>query len=428
MTNDSWYKALGIVKERLPREFELSDAQLLGLQAAWEQKGYKEVARKGRTERYLANVMVPVYGKLSEIFHRDVAKHNFRETIEEIILGGILLEPAPNSPPVVGKPPRTELYVERDDDIEIGKIYSDKNIIVINGYKGVGKTSYASNFFRKISQTNSFHKYVWFAVQNLSFEENLLEINELLEFRKGLSQQNDFLNYITLNKILIVIDGLDSLLLNYGFEINNLIKRINDLQHSSLVILTSRTAIESSKLLQRQGYPIFNIKLNGLPFEASKQLFSLHGIEGKRIGELIDSNRGIPSLILDAVEKIKLLNGDIEQYLEDKTLYATNSEKERLNEIFSNNSGEIKLRERYVLYSLITSSEKAVNINNFINQVSKDSEYTRPEVLESIEILDENSLISIDRSINSVKLLKHDEVRGYIALDPLKLFQFGKTL
>lgn len=427
MTNDAWNKVLGIVKDRLPRDFELSEAQLLGLQAAWERKGYKEVAKKGRSEGYLTNVMVPVYSKLSESFRRDVKKHNFRDIIEELILGNILFEEIPNSPPVLGKPPRVDLLIGREEDIEIiDKAYSQQNIIVIHGSKGIGKTSFVSAFFQKISKTNIFQKYIWYAPQQISFEDNIIEINKLLDSKKITSQLNDFLNYISANKILIVIDGVDSWLSNNLGELNGLIKRINELNHNSLIMTTSRTGIQVSKLLQRQGHPILNVKLEGLSFEASKQLFGIHGVEGKGIDELIDSNRGIPSLMLDTIEKVKLLDSDIEQYLEDKTLFATNSEKENLDEIFSDETGKIKVRDRYVLYILNNSTEKLVNINEFINQVRTNSEYTRPEILESIEILEENSLISINKSSNSVKLLKHDEVRGYVTIDPLRLFQFEK--
>lgn len=429
MTDESWVKVLEIVKSRLPKDYQLSGVQLTGLQAAWERKGYREFARRGFSEGYLSNSLIPVYALLSESFGETVRKNNFREIIENSILGKVFFEEVPNSPAVFGTPPKIDSFVGRDKEKEfLEYTYSEQKVIFINGCEGIGKTALTSDFFQKISKTNNFLKYIWYAPSETSIEDNIVQINKLLDSKKSLLSLSDFHEYISANKIFIVIDGIDLWLSNYLDETTTLIKRTVDLHHNSLIIFTLRNTLDWFKYLQQQGYPIKSIKLEGLTIDATRQLFKLQGIEDKRIDQIFDSNRGNPFAILDACKKIQFMNGDLDQYIRFKTLFLTRSSRERLDKIFTIETSKVKLRERHILFLLMqASSGTSVNKGAAIDLVEGNTNYDLPEIIESLEILLENSLISIDKT-NPLSLLKHDEVRGYIAQDPLKLFHFENNL
>jgi hypothetical protein len=415
-----------LVQQRLPADFQLSKPQLLGIQAAWEGKGYKDFAGDRCTAGHISNVMMPIFANLSESFGVEVRKSNFRRVIEESILGKVFFEEDPNKPPIIGSPPKSETFVGRNlEKNVIQERLLDCKLIVINGYAGIGKTSFAADIFGKVSKTGNYEKYIWFPVHQASVDENLYEILKTLGISKTLSVVNDFLDYISHNKVFVVIDGVDFWLSKYSNEVNNLIKRIIDRHHKSSIFITSSQIILLAKNLQEQEYPVFNFKLEGLLIEDARELFRKQGIVNQKIDKIIDSSRGNPSTILDACKKIRLMSGDIDQYLRNKTLFLTNSAKERLNKLFTNESSEIQEKERYILFCLVYKfSEKTINISDFTQYLELNSKYRLPEIIESIEILERNSLISVDQSSKSIKLIKHDEVRGYVVHDPLSLFGF----
>jgi hypothetical protein len=415
-----------LVQQRLPADFQLSKPQLLGIQAAWEGKGYKYFAGDRCTAGHISNLMMPIFAQLSESFGTEVRKSNFRRLIETSILGKVFFEEDPNKPPIIGSPPKNETFIGRNLEKNIidEKLFDNK-LILITGPGGIGKTSLAANVFQKLSKTNNYEKYIWHPVYPGSVDENLFELLKILGVSKTLSAINGFLDYISQHKIFIVIDGADFWSSKYLNDVNHLVKRIIDHHHQSLVFITCSQSILLAKNLQDQEYPIFNCKLEGLLQEDSRELFRVQGIFDKKIDRIIDSSRGIPATILDACKKIKLLSGDIDQYLRNKTIFITNSAKERLNNLFINESSGIHERERFILFYLVYKiSENAIAINNFTQELEVNSRYTLPEIIESIEVLERNSLVSIDKSSKSIKLIKHDEVRGYLVQDPLSLFGF----
>jgi hypothetical protein len=416
-----------LVQKRLPADFQLSKPQKLGIQAAWEGKGYKHFAVDRCTAGHISNVMMPIFAKLSESFGVEVRKSNFRRLIEESILGKVFLEEDPNKSPIFGSPPKIESFVGRH--LEKGVIeenLSDSKMILINGPEGIGKTSLAAEVFHRVSKTNHYEKYIWFPVNLDSVEENLYELLKYLGVSNTLSAVNDFLDYITQNKVFIVFDGADFWLPNYVDEVNYLIKRVIDRHHHSLILITNIQTILLARNLQEQEYPILNLKLDGLLIEDARELFRIQGIVDRRINKIIDACRGNPLTILDACKKIRFLSGDIDKYIKNKTLFITNAAKESLNKLFTNQSSGIQERERHILYYFVYRfSEQSININDFTQSLEADTSYSLPEIIESIETLERNSLLTIDQSSKNIRLIKHDEVRGYVIHDPLSLFRFN---
>jgi NACHT domain len=411
-----------LVQKQLPADYQLSEPQRTGIKAAWEGKGYKHYAANRCTPGHIGNVMMPVFAMLSESLGMDVRKSNFRRVIEELMLGRILIEEDPNKPPIIGSPPKGETFLGRNYDKNI--IYenlNDKKIILLNGSGGIGKTSLAAHVFKELSKTKYYEKYIWFAIHPNSVNENLIELLKGIGISKTTSPIDDFLDYVAQNKVFIVIDGLDILLSNYLNEVNNLIKRIIDRHHYSLIVITCSQSIYIAKNLQKQEYPILNYKLEGLEKEDSRELFYNQGLLGKEVDDIIDASRGIPSIILDACHKIKLFGGDFKQYIKNKTKFIANSAKDRLNNLFINKTNEIQERERYILFYLAYKvDKKTIAISNLIQVLEANTRYTSPEIIDSLEILEHNALISIERS----SVIKYDEVTGYVVQDPISLFRF----
>lgn len=414
--------AIKLVQKQLPADYQLSEPQRAGIKAAWEGKGYKHYAAERCTPGHIGNVMMPVFAMLSESLGMDVRKSNFRRVIEELMLGRILFEEDPNKPPIIGSPPKGESFLGRNYEKNI--IYEnldDKKIILLEGPGGIGKTSLAAHVFKELSKTKYYEKYIWFAVHQNSVDENLVELLKGIGISKTASPIDSFLDYVAQHKVFIVMDGLDILLSNYLKEANNLIKRIIDRHHHSLVIITCSQSIDIAKNLQKQEFPILNYKLEGLLKEDVRELFYKQGIFDKEVEDIIDSSRGVPSIILDACQKIKLFGGDVNQYIKNKTKFITNSAKDRLNELFINKTYGIQERERYILFYLVYKFyNKTIAISNLIRKIETTARYTSPEVIESLEILERNSLIAIEGS----SVIKYDEVNGYVVQDPILLFEF----
>ncbi len=429
MTEDSFLEVLEIVKSRLPKDYDLAEPQRIGLQAAWEKKKYKDFYTSGYSDGYLSNVLIPVYALLSESFGVVVRKNNFKEVIKNLVLETNFLEESSDSQIVFGIPPKIENFIGREREQEILEaVYSQQKIININGYEGIGKTVLASAFFQKISKTKKFQKYIWYRASEDKKEDFILKINKLLNPKEEIQSLSDFHNYILENNVFIVIDGIDLWISNYLDETIALIKKVVELPNNSLIVLTFRDALNWLVYLENQGYPVKNIKLDGLTREATKQFFKSWGIEDTRIDEIYDSIRGNPVAILDACRKIKFMNGEVAQYIKYKTLFLTKIAKERLDKVFNNELSKVKLRERHILFVLMQGSGgKPINKSAALDLLDEKTDYNLPEVIESLEILIDNSLISIDET-NPLNLITHDEVKGYIAQNSLSLFQFENIL
>jgi hypothetical protein len=425
MTEDLWLKVLEIVKSRLPKDYALTEPQMTGLQAAWEKKKYKDFYRKGFSDGYLSNVLIPVYALLSQSIGVVVRKNNFKEVIENLILDKGFFDEAPDSQVVVGVPPKIGNFLGREQEQEILEaVYSQQKVIIINGYEGIGKTALASAFFQKISKTKKFQKYIWYRASELSKEDYIFQINKLLNPKREILSFSDFHSYILENKVFIVIDGLDLWISNYLDETIALIKKVVELPNDSLIILTFCESLNWFMHLEDQGYPVKNIKLDGLNREDTKLFFKLRGIEDKRIDEIYDSIRGNPIAILDACKQIKFMNGEVAQYIKYKTLFLTKIAKERLDKVFNTESSKVKLRERHILFILMQGSGgQPINKSSALDLVDEKTDYNLPEIIESMKILIDNALISIDMT-NPLNLVTHDEVKGYIAQNLLNLFHF----
>ena len=429
MTDESWIKALSVVREYLPEDYELSATQLVALQAAWEGKGYKEYAKKGCSVGYMSNVMMDVYTFLSERTGKEIRKNNFRQRIQDLILNKVFLSESSLSPQVQGTSPKISGYIERDVDHQLVAQYQNQKIIIINGCEGIGKTAFTSEFFDKLAKTNNYQKYIWYSLVKETFEHNILQINKLINPIKPLPSIDNLLDYISAHKSLIVIDGIDHWISNYLDETTNLVKRIITYQHKSLFVLNFRNSIEWFKSLQQQGYPVVSIKLEGLSLDGSRELFHSQGVTDKAVDHLYSSIRGVPQNIIEACKKINFMNNDIHQYIKYKTIFLTNSSRNRLDNIFGHELSKINVKDKYILYLLMKSSEDySIDFEDFMSLVKSKSQYTIPDILETLELLEDYSLVTIDRSKKLPRIVKHDEVRGYIVQDPLKLFQFEDVM
>jgi hypothetical protein len=439
MTSDpSFQKVIAIVQKRLPLEYPLSDAQVVGLQAAWDKKGYKSVASHRRTAGHLSNVMAPIYSMLSESFGFSVRKNNFRAVIEQSILGRVFQEEdsdfelssdeKSDMNPVFGNAPSNELFVGRSSDKKsILEAMSSKQLIVIFGAGGMGKTALVSDLFQKVSKTKNFQKYVWYSSVCDDLERDLFEVCKIIGNPIASTSIEGFFDFIQLNKTLVVLDGVDFWFKNQHEKVSIFVKKLAVVPHPSLILITCCDFLQLITSLQKQGHPVINYKLQGLNVEDSKILFVNNGIGDLGIGQVLESTRGVPLMILETSETIKLLNGNIDQYVKNKTLFVTNAAKERLNKIFTDKDSKIDDRERCILFFFVNKvNENTLEIDKFLEKIQNLTDYSFPDILEAIEILESYSLLSTDKLMNVVRLIKHDEVRGYVAQDPLGLFKFKK--
>jgi hypothetical protein len=437
ISDPTFQKVILIVQKRLPSDYQLSEAQIVGLQAAWEKKGYKSVASHRRTAGHLSNVMAPIYSMLSDSFGYPVRKNNFRIVIEQSILDHVFLEGDSEAGKtsegnseinkIYGNAPRNSIFLGREDDKRnILEAISTKRLIAVYGPKGMGKTALISNVFQKVSKTKNFQKYVWYSSIHDDLEKDLYEVCKIVGNPSTATSIDDFFDFIQSNKTFVILDGVDSWITNQN-EVSVFIKKLAVVPHPSMIMMTYCNFVQLMANLQKQGHPVVNYKLQGLNTEDSRKLFISCGIGDQEIDKVIESTRGVPSMILESSETIELLNGDIDQYVKNKTLFVTIASKERLDKVFTDSNSKIGDREKYILFFFVNKiDENCLATNEFIEKIESLTDYESPDIVEAIEILEGHSLLSLDKSQNIVKLIKHDEVRGYVAQDPLGLFKFNK--
>jgi AAA+ ATPase superfamily predicted ATPase len=415
------------IKSRLPKGTDISAPQEAVLYGAWANVTYESLKTTyDYDSEYLRGVASQLWLTLSHAFKQKVTKASLLVLIEKEALGKDSAHH--ESKKVYGVPVKTDSFWGRKNEIDyVIESVKTQRCIIISGSRGVGKTSLASKIFSILANQDVFNLQEWIFSELQELENDAEQIFRVLEKDRPVSATKGLINLLRFSRSLIVIDGADSWLKENSEIAKDFIKNVVETNHNSCLLLTVSEPFEFGQTLENRGRLILNLKLNGLSQEESKHLFEEKGIVGS-VEQIIESYRGIPALLLYACETINYIGGDIDSFIENKTLFSTDASKQRLNQLFLRDDSSIAEKEKSILYFIFNhSKDSQILLESLLDKIQDELGYSKPYVLSAIKELERKSLISVNRSSKKPLILLHAEVRGYIAEDPMSIFMVYKS-
>jgi hypothetical protein len=414
------------IKTRLPRGTDISAPQEAVLYSVWANVTYESLRTSyDYDSEYLRSVASQLWLTLSSAFKQKVTKTNLLVLLEKEALekDSALRE----SQKIYGVPVKTDSFYGRKKELEyLIESVKTHRCIILFGARGVGKTSLISKIFSSLANQDIFNLQVWTFTELQELENDAEQIFRVLERNRTISATKGLINLLRFSKSLIVIDGVDSWLNDSSQIAKDFVKNVVETNHNSCLLLTVVEPFEFGQTLENQGRLIHNFKLNGLSQEESKILFNENGINGS-VETIIDSYRGIPALLLYACEMINYMGGDIDSFIENKTLFSTDTSKQRLNQLFLEGDSSLSEKAKSTLYFIFkTCKSSQILLSELTHKTQTELGYSKPSIMSAIRELERKSLISVNHSLNHPLILLHAEVRGYIVEDPMSIFKAYK--
>ena len=418
----SFKEFLTEIKIRLPHGTDLSPPQEAVLYSVWANLTYEELTTTyDYDDEYLRCVASQLWLILSPIFKQKVSKTNLLTLLEKDALKE---DSSPSEQKLYGVPVRTDHFIGRIKELKfLSESVKAQRCIIVSGAKGVGKTSLVSKIFNDLANQDAFEQQVWTFTELQDLEKDAEQIFSLIRKNRTVSATEGLVNLFRFSKSLIIIDGVDSWLKDDSETAKQFINKVVESNHQSCLLLTVSEPLEFGTILEKQGRLILNYQLEGLSQEDSKALFKKNGIRGP-VDKIIESYRGIPSLLLYACETINYMGGDVNSFVENKTLFSTDASKQRFNQLFLKEDFANLDRVKSVLYFIYKNAkESQILLSDFFNKAGAELGQTKPTLLSVIKELEKKSLISVNRSLEHPLILLHAETRGYIAEDPMSIFK-----
>lgn len=345
----------------------LSDLQEIVLRNAWEGKTYTEIAEKTYNEpNYLKSVGANIWKILSEALSEEVTKRNIKlvtkrnyEKLKKI--NQDFQQAEINIPKVTKLASNTEsscnktvtikyrdwgeavdvsLFYGRTEELATLKqwIVSDRcRLICLLGIGGIGKTFLAAKLARQVE--SEFEFVIWKSLQNQPDIKDLLNkiVFDLSDRLKLVSdtiewQINSLMNFLRQKRCLLIFDGVENILasgiggkylnLHRGYE--RLLKRIEDEQHQSCVLIISRERPTGINLREGKNSLVRSYFLRGLAKSAALNILLDRSLIGSEftLKQLIDRCEGNPLILKIVAGTIEVLfQGDVQIFLKYNTIF-----------------------------------------------------------------------------------------------------------
>jgi hypothetical protein len=410
----------------LPEGMTLSKPQEIVIQGTWEGKTFRALAAEHEYDfDYLRATASHLWAELSIHYGQTIGKKNLltvfanesssAESTQEI------------STICYGKPAVTNGFLGRETELaELREQLSSKRCIIVWGTDGVGKTSLISNLFSSIEkEQNSFNLQAWIYSEGKNLENDIEQFFRIVKKTRTLSEIKSFIEFLKYSRSVVFIDEVDSWLKDDSEAVKNFIKEIVQVEHNSCVVLSVKNPFLFGQELQENGRLIYNYKLSGLSVTGARLLFKNNGIDGS-VDDLINAYRGIPKFLLYACKTINFL-GSIEDFKKDKTLYLTESDRYKLETIFSTECPVLSRKEQTILLFIYKNiNNDTISLRKLIDVLERETDYKSPLIYTGLRTLERQSIITILDSKDSPDVLLHREVRGYLNENPKILSALGK--
>ncbi len=292
--------------------------------------------------------------------------------------------------------------VQELNDLENWIIRDRCRLVAILGIGGIGKTDCALELGRRIE--DEFDYVIWRSLRNApSIEDLLVDVINYLSDRNIATkdtldrQLSQLLNYLRLNRCLVILDNAESILRgqetvgNYrdGYAgYGQLLSLFAETSHQSCLLLTSReTPGEIAKLGSEDGV-IRSLNLRGLNVAEAKELLlskfeTLTG-DNKDWGKLIALYGGHPlALNLAALQIHTPLPGGFRDIIADflvEGAHAFEGIKELLNWHFD----RLSVSEREILYWLAIKQEP-ISVKDLLEDMLEGSKSKASANIQSLQ-------------------------------------------
>lgn len=199
-----------------------------------------------------------------------------------------------------GNAPDLKMFFGREDDIndlETLILQDEAKVVAVYGVGAIGKTNLAIALTQNIISgenkigKNPFPYVIWRSLLNPKKLNDLLD--DMIEVISSSPQADSdtrwedkldlFLQQLTQNPCLIVLDNLESILkgtssnktFKQGYENYGIfLRKIGEATHPSCLLLTSREKPEELDSLELKKFPVRSKSLYGLSVDAGKQIFN----------------------------------------------------------------------------------------------------------------------------------------------------------
>ena len=408
----------------------LSDLQEIVLRSAWEGKTYTEIAQETHNEpNYLKSVGANIWKILTEALSEEVTKKNIKlvtkRNYEKLKKFDRDFQPLKTNIPKVTKlasnieniePSRnknvTNNYRDWGEVLDVLFFYGRTQelatlekwivedrcrLICLLGVGGIGKTVLTAKLARQIE--SKFEYVIWKSLQSQPDIKDLLnEVIAAFNDRSNLFsdtiewQMNSLMKCLRRKRCLLILDGVENILVSgrlcgkyldrhRGYE--RLLKRIEDEQHQSCVLIISRERPTGINLREGKNSLVRSYFLQGLSKSAALNILLDRGLIGSEFAlkQLIDRCGGNPLILKIVAGTIEVLfQAEVQIFLEYNTiLYG------EVWQLLQQQFQRLSDREKQIM-NYLTFENSPISFQELFNGVSSRLTYCDTiEILESLQ-------------------------------------------
>ncbi|MFN6568187.1 ATP-binding protein [Dendronalium sp. ChiSLP03b] len=438
------------------RRRHLSEAEVLVIEGAWNDKEYEEIANNSTYSRnYLQRrVAPPLWDMLSKtIGNRErVGKKSLRYFLERVTKKYQSLEvlneekiTANNLVQVTGSkiPDISKFYGRAEEIRHLKGLITEQRCVLLVGVAGIGKSALAAKLIAELSVESRprFDCLVWKSVAHApSVQELVADLIELIEPSESSLNSSShaqamisaLIKQLQSRRCLLVLDTSEVLFQKHNLqerlEYRLLFRRLSEELYQSSILLTSRVFPDEMESLIATELPIDFLRIEGLDTDAAIQLLCSKGLtDQEKCDELIKTYRGNPSELKAVANRIHhFFAGSAEKFFENPTTLVSDQFQEMLNQVFSQQVLS-KIQRQIMIYLAeeLTLNSNSVNFAKLLTDMnSKQKELVSTlEIIKAIEGLEKDSLVesSKDPITKEISFTLQPVIKKYIKTDPLGL-------